>query len=367
MRSKILLDALAAGVTEGVQQREADDAAARAADVFESLGTDSAIRMAGILRGDPRAGRLLGSQMGGLGRMYSSMEESAIRTQSARAEMAKLYRERAAGEALGRIMIPGLPEPERHAHARAALQFGASIGDVQKALSPENPAQDRVLKAIRAIDPQKFTPSSYQQFMDGVQAGTVDPDVLVPMVTAEDDRKGLSGATGLRKAFNAENKLYLDVRDFHETIINAPRTGSGDYAAIVAYVKVLDPGSVARGGEVALAQKAQSLIDQAKLRGEKVLAGRLISDQLRDEIEQTSRGIISARTAEHFRTISSQRRMARAYRVPESEVILDPTVKYRAEGIEYATRSIIAELKAAGVDPTPERIKQELSERYGID
>ncbi len=66
----------------------------------------------------------------------------------------------------------------------------------------------------------------------------------------------------------------------------------GDVMALYALVKLFDPGSVVKEGEIKLSQSANSLPDRIKLLWENTARGRKISPSMRAQMQQTIDGMV---------------------------------------------------------------------------
>ena len=87
------------------------------------------------------------------------------------------------------------------------------------------------------------------------------------------------------KAFVDETKTLREGFGNIQQLLSVKEDGTGitDVAAIFAFIKGIDPGSVVRESEVQLFQQTLSLIDQIELAAEKVGSGRLLSaDQIKE-------------------------------------------------------------------------------------
>jgi hypothetical protein len=87
------------------------------------------------------------------------------------------------------------------------------------------------------------------------------------------------------KAFVDETKTLREGFNNIQQLLAVDENGTGitDVAAIFAFIKGIDPGSVVRESEVQLFQQTLSLIDQIELQAKKVGSGRLLSsDQIKE-------------------------------------------------------------------------------------
>lgn len=100
-----------------------------------------------------------------------------------------------------------------------------------------------------------------------------------------------------KDAFGIKDNLWEDFEPTWNEYVKAERNfaqmeeaykrninGAGDVAMLYGFVKGMDPESVVREGEVALANSANSVLEQLKLRLQKVDQNRALPDSMRDEI-----------------------------------------------------------------------------------
>jgi hypothetical protein len=90
-------------------------------------------------------------------------------------------------------------------------------------------------------------------------------------------------AQGKRFASMPEVKQYNDVAPFIENIrahAQKPNDSMSQLAVLYNYIKVNDPGSVVREGEVALVREGESLVSNAQRMYNKVIQGGVVSPQL---------------------------------------------------------------------------------------
>jgi hypothetical protein len=118
----------------------------------------------------------------------------------------------------------------------------------------------------------------------------------------------------LRDDWRADTPEWRDVENNFQNVANAFRdqSGAADYQLLVSFAKVLDPGSVAREGEVAAIQSAAAQIPGLWQKAQNVLAGNgTLEGTLRSEIYrltatkyQQMRGQVE-KNAERFRGIAT--------------------------------------------------------------
>lgn len=124
-----------------------------------------------------------------------------------------------------------------------------------------------------------------------------------------DDRQRLAREDRLAAQYERAVKVPLEA---YETITQSlqndvarakARDGAAQYSLLVTFIKALDPGSVAREGEVALARQAQSLWSSVQAGLARVQNGGLIDTRLVEQMEQ----LLKARQVAYARQIQRTR------------------------------------------------------------
>lgn len=132
-------------------------------------------------------------------------------------------------------------------------------------------------------------------------------------------------SSGLRKDFQSLGtfKATQDMADAIAKIRNAPDTGAGDLSLIYSYVKILDPGSVVREGEIKLSREPTPLIAKLVTEYKKAKEGRLLHPDVRNQYKQAAESLWEAQTQRYEELATPYRRMAREAGIPEGDVVLD--------------------------------------------
>lgn len=117
------------------------------------------------------------------------------------------------------------------------------------------------------------------------------------------------------------------------------RDGAAQYAVLVQFIRALDPGSVAREGEVALARKAQSIWDSVQTGLLRVQSGSLISttlvQQMADLMKERQESYLRRmqRTAQKFKErANNPNDLDAAFFVPGGGAAVPPTGQFIPHG-----------------------------------
>ena len=229
--------------------------------------------------------------------------------------------------ALGRMGVMGLDVP---AQAVADRRF-AKRDQEQKAsktieaLSRMNtPQSKQALEYLSAGgDPVAALKMAFGK--DKAQAGVVVDNKLINPVTGEviyqgeDQPNGLltkdklAGLNSLRDDLRSELKPFEIVKSGYNnitTFYNNPSSTS-DYALAVAFAKILDPGSVAREGEVAAVQNAGARIPALGQALKNAVTGDgQLTQEVRQQIAELATKVYSERQGEAKGIISHYEEMA---------------------------------------------------------
>lgn len=167
-------------------------------------------------------------------------------------------------------------------------QTGRPISDPQQIMNVQQMAAQRGLPPdrVQAITPQNIpllvqgseAARNYKRQIaqDALSARETNASIAAKNAAADASRRsgqggsgGMSNTTfdnvsGLRKEYISATKDFGTVTDAYGRIkaTSAAATPAGDLSMIFAYMKMLDPNSVVRESEFALAQNAKPLIDR---------------------------------------------------------------------------------------------------------
>lgn len=144
------------------------------------------------------------------------------------------------------------------------------------------------------------------------------------------------GPEGLTNAqINIEDRLsqrwtpiynnFAEIRDSFQRIQTASnqRNAAGDLALVVAFTKLLDPGSVAREGEVALTQSAASALAQAQNYLPRLTQGNtLLPPQVRQQLVQVAQEMFGNYQGAYQRLAQQTEQRATAYGADPGRVMM---------------------------------------------
>jgi hypothetical protein len=210
-----------------------------------------------------------------------------------------------------------------HDDLAAALETGSidAGSAVNEALSRERPAdpmaqinlqkaqlelqnlQNPPVNPMEAINLQKA--QLELQKLQGPQP-TLTGDQLTALNTIRDDVRAELGP------FDIVKQGYNNITTFYSN-----PSGTSDYALAVAFAKILDPGSVAREGEVSAVQNAGARIPALGQAMRNAITGEgALTPEVRQQIAELATQIYSERAASAQTTLQSYGELARQAGVP---------------------------------------------------
>jgi len=118
---------------------------------------------------------------------------------------------------------------------------------------------------------------------------------------------------------------FQDIQDQFKRIntLAGKKNSASDLGLIVSFTKMLDPGSVAREGEVALTQSAASALDQAAMWAPRLAGGKtLLPDNVRKMYVDAARDMYAAYEKTYQRLAQDTQRRATEYGLSPDRIML---------------------------------------------
>jgi len=187
---------------------------------------------------------------------------------------------------------------------RAALDYLRQT-DPAKFIELTTPKAVETPSDIRsALAFQSLTPEQQKTYLQLKSAGA--PRTIVDMTGGQ---KGFDNEMSLKKSFAAEPvyKAYGEMQSAYGQITDSLKSESpaGDLAAATKFMKLLDPGSVVRESELAMAMAASGALDRAKNYAELRISGKKLTpdqrkdfQQLSDQLFKTATGVYNTKRGE---------------------------------------------------------------------
>jgi hypothetical protein len=206
-----------------------------------------------------------------------------------------------------------MAEPETIAALRGNLPMVSSVDPAA--------ANRAALDFLRQTDPAKFielttpkaeaAPASVKEYQFAVgqgyqgsfqdfqlaQKAAVAPKVTVDMTGGQ---KGFENEMKLKGEFKSEPvyKAYQEMQSAYGQITDSLKSNSpaGDLAAATKFMKLLDPGSVVRESELAMAMSASGALDRARNYAELRISGKKLTPDQRKDFQQLSDQLFTTAT-----------------------------------------------------------------------
>jgi hypothetical protein len=120
------------------------------------------------------------------------------------------------------------------------------------------------------------------------------------MVDMTGGQKGFENEMKLKGEFKSEPvyKAYQEMQSAYGQITDSLKSASpaGDLAAATKFMKLLDPGSVVRESELAMAMAASGALDRARNYAELRISGKKLTPDQRKDFQQLSDQLFSTAT-----------------------------------------------------------------------
>jgi hypothetical protein len=323
----------------------------------------SAVTMLGMSGSQPRqigTGQAIGSALGaGFGGYQSSFDNTLKQMLAAqqmsdyknKAEARRRYEQSIAGatsmqpQAMPMAQGQGsqlemLSRPEFGGGMADTETVGALRGNLPMAQTvDQGKANQAALDYLRTTNPEKFielttpkaeaTPADLKKYLYAVEKQGYKGTLLdyekelrssgAQRLTVDmtGGQKGFENELTLKKTFAAEPvyKAYNEMQSAYSQITDSIKSASpaGDLAAATKFMKLLDPGSVVRESELAMAMAASGALDRLTNLAQMRIAGTKLTDTQRKDFQQLSDQLFSTATATYNSKRSEFEQMGSAY------------------------------------------------------
>jgi hypothetical protein len=183
--------------------------------------------------------------------------------------------------------------------------------------APRKPHQPN----IGPVDPENWLPESVQSY-----AETGDYRVLQPRPTEGANlQERLSTESGLRKELNSLSAGFREIDQRMQIIQKGVQnpTAVDDIAVVFAFLKLLDPASTAREGEVATAEQARGVPGDVLNLYNRIVQGQRLTQEQRGEFFNSAANIYRTKAAEQEQLRRQYADIATRAGVDVQNVVLD--------------------------------------------
>jgi hypothetical protein len=180
---------------------------------------------------------------------------------------------------------------------RAALDFLRQTDPAKfiELTTPKAEATPAAIKEYQFAQGQGYQ-GTFQDFQLA-QKSAVAPKVMVDMTGGQ---KGFENEMKLKSEFKSEPvyKAYQEMQSAYNQITDSLKSESpaGDLAAATKFMKLLDPGSVVRESELAMAMSASGALDRARNYAELRISGKKLTPDQRKDFQQLSNQLFGTAT-----------------------------------------------------------------------
>lgn len=190
----------------------------------------------------------------------------------------------------------------------------------QNAFAPEKPpVPPEIVKLIEARDSLPPGHPNRAILEDAIRKSSTHQPATT--VNVNEGQRGFSNTRDLRNDYAGlpETKAYKELQTTADIIRTALKTPSpaNDLAAATKFMKMLDPGSVVRESELAMAMSATGLLDRVGNYHNMLLKGEKLTPAQRKDFAESTDRIFAAAEAQ-------QKKVAARYRQEASRWGLDP-------------------------------------------
>lgn len=230
----------------------------------------------------------------------------------------------------GELVLPNVT-PKADPTTLKVVQMDGAQGFGTYVFDPSDPTS-----APRFVGSQRRDIKTEEMVVNGKPGiyDVSDPQnpVFLGEIVPDEDGPGLSDVTALRKEFLGITDDYRSVNDQYGILVSA---GTGqpsaqkDLALVVAFTKLLDPGSVAREGEVTLSQSTQSAVARAGNTLERLKQGQTVLDPVaRQGFVNAAKEMMQVYTDAYDRRKQEYSDFATRYNIDPQDVIFGAPISY---------------------------------------
>jgi hypothetical protein len=172
-----------------------------------------------------------------------------------------------------------------------ALGLPVTLEGLRQLDKPEaSPAESRLLR-------EAGVPVTLENIMQLRRSGATNVNVKVP-VDMTSGQKGFENEMALGKSFKAEPiyKDYSDMQSAFGQVVSSLSAGTpiGDVAGATKIMKLLDPGSVVRESELAIAMAASGRMDRLQNYFNNMMTGQKLTPTQRDDFKALANELYAA-------------------------------------------------------------------------
>ena len=150
----------------------------------------------------------------------------------------------------------------------------------------------------------------------------------------DDKDPSLSDVAGIRKEFTKQATSFVAVRDSFNSIQQVAQNPSaaGDLTLLVSFMKMIDPGSVVREGELATAEQARGVPEGVLNFYNRLVSGERMTERQRADFVTQAQTLMAARLSTHIILENQFRDVAIRNNINPQDVVIDLVGPLRGQG-----------------------------------
>jgi len=208
----------------------------------------------------------------------------------------------------------------------------------QNPKEPEHPAsyKEYLLAQKDPINPFKGSYTDYQ-----IEDANRRRPITNVTTNVMPEQKTFENTQKLRQNFNQEPiyKGFQEVKSAYSQINDGLnlKSPAGDLAAATKFMKILDPGSVVRESELAMAMKATGALDRLQNYAQNVVKGTKLTPSQREDFRKLSTDFYNSSATQYNQKQSEYTDIAKRYNLNPQDVTSAPIKLEGTSNTQYAT------------------------------
>jgi len=239
--------------------------------------------------------------------------------------MALYFEASSSGNPRIRAYAPGLLERARQQIAQRAAAATAAERATDNARADRTLALTEGAQAFRAEEARRAQENADRAvILQKTERGEAAARAAAAGTTAEDERR-FNRANTLRDEVRQLTAPFRTVQTAFDNIEAAARsnTGAGDMSMLYSFVKLLDPTSVVRESEFAMAAASGSFGERVQGAAQRILTGERLPDSLRNSFLAEAQNLYTNNRRTYDRIVEQYRGIAERFGLPVEQVLPD--------------------------------------------
>ena len=186
-----------------------------------------------------------------------------------------------------------------------------------------NPVQVPIAGAGDPVRPPEGFRGRPDGSLEPIPGGPQDPAYLEQRERTKESGQGFTRANTLRDEFVKLTEPFRTVQSAYDNIQSAAATesGAGDMSMLYSFIKLLDPNSVVRESEFAMAAQSGSFGERMQGAVNRILSGERLPPTLRQEFMNEARNIYANNVRTHDQHADQYEKLAKGYGIDPQTVV----------------------------------------------